>query len=534
MILRQPDIHVFYTVIRVWNAKTGAFLWDSPELKEHMSPVIRFTPDSKHVLAVNWWGSITEWEAATGKKVRERKVPEFNTGRQLADVSADGSRFVWVNPQQLNDYSGPVSVVVTDGEGRELRRIRQPASVRALRLSGNGRRVAIAGGGGSLRVFDTVTGLLVRTLQDGASQVLHVAFRADGKVIRSTHEDATIREYNSANGKLIRLTQLELPPGEHLITISPDGRLWATATAEGRCRVWDFARGRPRMQVPETVFVPRKQRDPWRDWKPGMEEPEPDPKSVMLTFACGDRYLLGLTGEGNTIAVWDVLVGKSIATVLTPDEPVSLALSDDGRTLFAGGDSSIRGMNKQVPKALRVWDLPTGKQVWETEFTDWGKSPDSEWAGNAMRSLHVVDGGEAIAAVETYYFYWHMHHRAGRHETYRARLISRKEGVAEQVLDIHYPDAIAVSPDGRWLVSGSTRLWNLATGEAYGDLYSRYRFLAGDTVSGTFHPDGKRFAFGQAEGSGILQCDVESVQKYVRECIERDRKSGIPPVVEKE
>lgn len=212
----------------VWDTRSGEVAWKTPKLGHaHGSADVRFSADSGRVLVIDWGaGSVTEWDNTTRKVVREGKVPPAGSGGR--DASADGSRLAWVNGHGGRTRSG--SITVADAGGTELRRIRSPVSIASIRLSGNGKRLAATGDDDSLRVYDTENGTVVRTIHDGWSAALHVAYREGGAVIRSTHADHSIREQESATGKPLRITRLPLPEDEYLVAISPDARLWATVT----------------------------------------------------------------------------------------------------------------------------------------------------------------------------------------------------------------------------------------------------------------------------------------------------------------
>lgn len=492
----------------VWDAASGEVAWKSEELPAGQGNAVAFTSDSKRVIGVNWHaGALGEWDFAAKKKVREAKVP-----LTVGDLATDGSRLAWLAPGRAP------TLVIADADGKEQRRVPLPGGASAFRLSGNGKRVAVRGYDGSLRVYDVDSGALVRALHDGWSPALHVAYREGGAVLRSVHADGTIREW----GETGLLTRIDLPAGEHLVTVSDDGRLWATVTADGAARVWDVATGRPRLHCAARVPVPER-RIVYRHMPPAnAPHAQPDYRATPLHFGAGGRYLIGATGGGKTITVWDVATGTVARTVATADRLTGFALTPDGATLFASSDPSSDGTDLR-PHAVRAWDVASGTCVWETRIARAGAG--FGWV--AIRALHLIRDGDALAVVATESTQSQFPGR-GPTETHRVWVIPRRDGAAARSYLVHEPHAVAFSADGRWLVSGTTRACDLMTGARYGAVHAQaYSDARYNAVSAAFHPDGKFVALAGPEWAGPF--DVEAFRARAEQKRKEQREFGHDP-----
>jgi WD40 repeat protein len=196
-----------------------------------------------------------------------------------------------------------------------------------------------------------------------------------------------------------------------------------------------------------------------------------------VTYSPDGRLLASAGGDGR-VCLWDAATGKLVRDVarLRPGEACFVAFSPDGKTLAGGGRPE--GNHDDTPPVW-LWDVATGKETGRL--------------GGPEVTLHVAafsaDGAGLVTATQDG----------------DVRLWNVKSGVLRWRAE-GGGEALAVSPDGRFVASGGglsrsgggdIRLLDAATGR-------QVRRLAGDqsaAVDAAFAPDGKVLVTAGENGS---------------------------------
>ena len=110
-----------------------------------------------------------------------------------------------------------------------------PMNVHSLRFSPNGKLIALAGGDGTVKLWDLDSNSL-RTLQAHAKPVSDVNFSPDGIAIATASYDYTIKLW-SLDGKLLH-TLAKHRDGINSISFSHDGQAIASASNDGTIQIW--------------------------------------------------------------------------------------------------------------------------------------------------------------------------------------------------------------------------------------------------------------------------------------------------------
>jgi WD40 repeat protein len=313
-------------------------------------------------------------------------------------------------------------------------------------FSSDGKKIATAGGGQGVILWDPATG---RQLFEFSNQreSRGFAFSPDGKLLasRGTAENGKEEELllqDTTSGKVVRrLGKANLAR----LVFSPDGKIlagWGWEHQAGRqeaIQLWEVASGKRLCRIPT-----------------------PNRWLTCLVFSPDGTTLVGCDpyGQAKTaVHVWDVATGKELAPVTGHEKAVHTAsFSPDGKTLISAGED----------ETIRFWDYSSRKQL-RSIPTQHGTvrvvcySPD----GRMLATGHS-DGTVILwdAASARQIRLWRAH---------SAHLIS-----------------LCFSPDGGTLLSASAletvpRLWDIANGQEIHS-YPGHRGAA-DWL--TFTPDGK-------------------------------------------
>jgi WD40 repeat protein len=506
--------------VNVYAVSTGKRLCQIPidsraEWPPPQGPTSTFhlSPDGKRLTTAELErGTALVWDVDTQTPLSVSKLPDAFKERRWVVSSADGSRLAGLVPDEHT------AALVTDPTGRAVRTIRLAGSAGALLLSGDGRRLAALTEGGAITIYDTGSGAPVCRLQDGRAPVFHLAYRAGGKVVRATHVDGTIREWDADTYRPLRATRMELAKDEHILAVSPDGRLWATATTKGACRVRDVERGKPRMQPAEQLFVPMTESyfdgNPRR---PPPPPPHPDLGAVLLSFASDSRHLVGQTGDGETITVWDVETGRTAHTVATSQRASRLTLSPDATVLFALVPARPEEPYSSA-QSQSIWahDLKSGAVA---RVADLGYPPyRSESSGTLVHAIFPLGRGDALGVVLRERTYpSEPGSRDGPADTHYAWIVRRtaREDGPTQFQPNGGPDVFRLEyqrygPDGEW----TTADWPLSLFTTH----LRYGLppdgSAQDPAPMALRPNGRQMVSGKA--GEIVFCDLETWRRRVK------------------
>jgi WD40 repeat protein len=281
---------------------------------------LAFSPDGRSLVSPNDGGLISMWDVATGKKTRQ-SAPGFATSIHGLAYAADGKTLV--SGETLTD--GTDAVVVRDASNlKVLRTLRgHGMHANAVRTTRGG-LVVSASGDGTMRVWNSAAGGLVRTISIG-SPLWSMALSADGRLVAAAGRGRKVHLFRTKTGEPV------FPSNDHQTSIdqlafSPDGQWIASGDADGNVRLRDVVSGIPKVQfkLPRSIstlcFGPDG--------------------SKLLTVSDGDAQF------------WDPRTGAALGSFqLGPFD--ALVFSPDGRTVAASNTSRL----------VRLLDATTGAEI---------------------------------------------------------------------------------------------------------------------------------------------------------------------------
>jgi WD40 repeat protein len=268
-------------------------------------------------------------------------------------------------------------------------------------------------------------------------QVYALALSPDGTRLASASRDGRVRLWSFPDGRpLATLLQGASPVGA--LAFAPDGRLLAAADGAGTIRLWTLPDGSPAGRLAgHTQWV------------------------TALAFSPDGRTLASASGD-RTVRLWSVGTRAARATLRGHRSTVfSLAFTPDGATLLSGS----------ADRTIRLWSVASGAAVGSIagptrEIFALAVTPDGRTvlsgSSDGLRFWSLADRqplGTSEAHVETLAVSADGTVVAAGLFGGTAKVFSVPDGL--ELAELPAPPGsvkVALSPDGRWLAAAATGL----------------------------------------------------------------------------
>ena len=332
------------------------------------------------VVTSSWMGSVL-WELKTAKKLKVYGMRPY--GRVLPAFRPQDASFVFLSGLKniefwdtlKNQSSGRWSSQGDNGHS---------APVRGVVVTSDGKRIVTASEDKSIKIWNGVTGKLLRMLSGHTTRVTALSLSPNDKYLASAGETGLVLAWELASGK--RLGTVVKTGGQvHSMAFSPDSRVLALPIA-GRFALYTFATRKLLRYIGSQTN-----------------------RAYSLDFAPDGKHIASGT-QLKTIQLWEVASGKLVRSLTGHRGQVtSVRFSKNGQFLASGGSYGD----------VHLWEPSTGKKVFtllghNTHIHGLAFRPDNQtlasassdkkiilWNVRSGRKLHTLVGhGAAVTGLQ--------------------------------------------------------------------------------------------------------------------------------------
>ncbi len=492
--------------IQIWEISTGREVLQIHQENDVQSVV--FSPDDRQVASIGTDFTIRIWDADNGKEVAHMT----HMGPQLSIVYSSDSKYI------LSSSSDRTARVWDAANGNEIASFFHGDSVTAIAFSPDNQHVATGSLDQTARIWNIFSAQEVARITHYKA-ITSITFSPDGKYVLSGDEGSRAHlwkvptsplegnTFQTEDAAVAEVPELECPAAVTAVAISPDGNSLALGCQQS-LPIASYSY----LKEALTIRMWRRESYGWRK----IYDSKISLKSTVtsLLFSSDGQYLLS-SSKDHTARVWDLTHGQETSRMTHNAAISAIAFSPDGKLVLSGS----------VDQTVHVWETIPWREALHGSnsgsITTMALSADGKYIASGGRDSAIL-----VQEMETGLEIVHL------------KLESPKLSTEENILSFNHNigmtthnneiNSIAFSPDGKYLVSGSSdntvRIWDAGNGQEISKLTPDFKVIEtsdgrklylGGIYSVVFSPDGKYVASGGPDGN-IYTWDVESGQEIAR------------------
>ncbi|HEY7307784.1 MAG TPA: WD40 repeat domain-containing protein [Gemmataceae bacterium] len=354
-------------IVGLWDMAGGKLL---RELRAPKVWDVAFSPDSKTLATGGLDQTMRLWDVSTGEELRRAKG--FTCSGKVA-YSPNGKLLACSTSANAGEIS--LRDPATGAEVLDLPGHRDTLTF--VSFSDDGKTLRTSDCDGVIGFWDAATGKAFSPMRPPPRSVRFSNVLAptvvsrDGKIATAIDGSNQIQLWRPANGEVVHKIA-EPPASWKYAAFSPDGAMMAATHQDGTIRLWDTATGRQIGRFRE-------------------ENSANKPDFYRPLFSSDGKVLVTAARHDGTIRLWDVKTEREIRRLKGQSKNIHfLALSGDGSQLISV--SSVPANGREMFRTVcQFWDLTTGEEL--PHFRDRRLGFDSVVFSPDGRALATADYG---------------------------------------------------------------------------------------------------------------------------------------------
>lgn len=234
----------------------------------------------------------------------------------------------------------------------EGRPIQENDTISSAIISSNGTRIITAGPGTIAQVWSVTTHQRLTTLRGHKGEVVSVAMSHNGKYLATISLDNTVRIWDSATGKTVRILHLRSALGDpqpYAVAYAPDlffsptdKYLYTCSEVGLQADIWDVGTGKIVHHLPGDQGI-------WLE--PILDAAfSPDGKRIVTAHRNDHNK------KGQTALVWDIQTGKAMTVFHGQESRAdSIAYAPNGKHIATG----------YYIGQVMIWNASTGQAIYQ-------------------------------------------------------------------------------------------------------------------------------------------------------------------------